>query len=143
MKISEIGTVIKPVDEHVAMPEGEVMHLLTDSRHLAEPQGTLFFAIVTRRNSGVKYIDELYRKGVRSFVVPRDCNIVYDDANIWRVNDVVLALQLIVARHRDQFNIPVIGITGSNGKTIVKDWLVQMKQYSLSRASRMARTADG
>ena len=126
MKISEIGTVIKPVDEHVAMPEGEVMHLLTDSRHLAEPQGTLFFAIVTRRNSGVKYIDELYRKGVRSFVVPRDCNIVYDDANIWRVNDVVLALQLIVARHRDQFNIPVIGITGSNGKTIVKDWLVQM-----------------
>ncbi|MCR5818409.1 MAG: alanine racemase, partial [Prevotella sp.] len=58
--------------------------------------------------------------------MPRDCNIVYDDANIWRVNDVVLALQLIVARHRDQFNIPVIGITGSNGKTIVKDWLVQM-----------------
>lgn len=126
MKISEVGTVIKPVDVHVTRPEGEVRHLLTDSRLLVEPQGTVFFAIVTKRNSGVKYIDELYKKGVRSFVVPNDCGIAYDDANIWRVDDVVLALQLIVAKHREQFNIPVIGITGSNGKTIVKDWLVQM-----------------
>lgn len=126
MKNSEISSIVKPVDAHVAKPEGDVVHLLTDSRRLTEPQGTLFFAIVTRRNSGVKYVDELYRKGVRSFVVPSDCDIVYDDANIWRVDDVVLAMQQIVAHHREQFNIPVIGVTGSNGKTIVKDWLVQM-----------------
>lgn len=126
MKISDISTVVKPVDVHIAVPEGEVQHLLTDSRRLVEPQGTVFFAIVTRRNSGVRYIKELYEKGVRSFVVPSDCDIIYDDANIWRVDDVVLALQQIVAKHREQFNIPVIGITGSNGKTIVKDWLVQM-----------------
>ena len=126
MKISDISTVVKPVDVHIAVPEGEVQHLLTDSRRLVEPQGTVFFAIVTRRNSGVRYIKELYEKGVRYFVVPSDCDIIYDDANIWRVDDVVLALQQIVAKHREQFNIPVIGITGSNGKTIVKDWLVQM-----------------
>ena len=102
MKIFDISTVVKPVDVHIAVPEGEVQHLLTDSRRLAEPQGTVFFAIVTRRNSGVRYIKELYEKGVRSFVVPSDCDIIYDDANIWRVDDVVLALQQIVAKHREQ-----------------------------------------
>ena len=126
MKIKDISAIVKPCDARVAMPEGDVKHLLTDSRRLVEPQGTVFFAITTSRNSGVKYIGELYDKGVRSFVVPKDCDVAYGDVNVWRVEDVVLALQLIVAAHRQQFDIPVIGITGSNGKTIVKDWLVQL-----------------
>lgn len=126
MKTKEISAIIKPCSAQVAMPEGDVKHLLTDSRRLTEAQGTLFFAITTTRNSGVKYIGDLYRKGVRSFVVPRGCDVAYDDANIWCVDDVVRALQQIVAAHRQQYDIPVVGITGSNGKTIVKDWLVQL-----------------
>lgn len=126
MNIGEIETIVKPSEAHVVTPEVEVRRLLTDSRRLGDTRGTVFFAITTSRNSGVKYIDSLYRKGVRAFVVPKDCNVYYEDANIWHVEDVVLALQQIVAAHRQQFDIPVIGITGSNGKTIVKDWLVQL-----------------
>lgn len=126
MKTADISEIIKPYSAHVAKPDEDVLHLLTDSRRLVETRGTVFFAIVTKRNSGAKYIEELYNKGVRSFVVPKDCTLEYPDANIWRVDDVVRALQLIVASHRAQYNIPVLGITGSNGKTIVKDWLVQL-----------------
>ena len=126
MKTSEISEIIKPCRSQVALPEEQVQHLLTDSRRISEARGTVFFAIVTKRNSGVKYVDGLYQQGVRSFVVPSDCAIEYPDANIWYIDDVVLALQRIAARHREQHNVPVIGITGSNGKTIVKDWLVQL-----------------
>lgn len=126
MKTSEISEIIKPCCAHVALPDEEVKHLLTDSRRLAEPHGTVFFAIATKRNSGAKYIDDLYNHGVRSFVVPKDCTTEYTDANIWRVEDTVCALQMIAANHRAHYNVPVVGITGSNGKTIVKDWLVQL-----------------
>ncbi len=108
------------------MPEADVRHLLTDSRRLVEPEGTVFFAIVTSRNSGVNYIHDMHEAGVRSFVVPTDCEVGYEDANVWYVADVVGALQSLAAHHRAQYMVPVIGITGSNGKTIVKDWLVQL-----------------
>ena len=101
-------------------------HLLTDSRSLADVRGTLFFAIPTQRNSGCRYVDDLYRAGVRQFVVPDGSNFDYPDANVWKVADVVAALQLLAASHRSRFHIPVVGITGSNGKTVVKDWLVQL-----------------
>ena len=126
MKVSEIAGIIKSERCVLAMPEADVQHLLTDSRRLVEPQGTVFFAIVTSRNSGVNYIPAMYEAGVRSFVVPTDCEVNYEDANVWFVGDVVLALQSIAAHHRAQFTVPVVGITGSNGKTIVKDWLVQL-----------------
>ena len=126
MKANEINEIVSCIRACVPAPEADVQQLLTDSRRLDSPQGTLFFAIVTKRNSGCRYIDELYRAGVRSFVVPADCEVSYADANVWYVDDVVLALQQVAAVHRQQFNIPVVGITGSNGKTIVKDWLVQL-----------------
>lgn len=126
MKVSEIAGIIKPESCSVVAPQTEVRHLLTDSRRLVEPQGTVFFAIVTNRNSGVNYISAMYEAGVRSFVVPTGCAIDYADANVWHVADVVNALQCIAAWHRALFDIPIVGITGSNGKTIVKDWLVQL-----------------
>ena len=126
MKASEIGTIVKAVESRVERPEAEVAHLLTDSRRLISASDTLFFAIPTKRNSGSRYIDDLYAAGVRSFVVPAGCSVDYADANVWVVEDVVKALQRVAAWHRAQYNIPVIGITRSNGKTIVKDWLVQM-----------------
>ena len=126
MKAKEIQDIVRPIECRVSTPGQDVANLLTDSRRLASPEGTVFFAISTKRNTGCRYIDDLYQAGVRQFVVPQECTADYADANIWRVADVVDALQRIVAAHRRRFNIPVIGITGSNGKTIVKDWLVQM-----------------
>ena len=103
--------------------------LLTDSRSLCFPEQTLFFALRTQRNDGHQYIDELYRRGVRSFVVeqlPADYAGRYAEANFLRVPSPMAALQRLSERHRDEFNIPVVGITGSNGKTWVKEWLYQL-----------------
>ncbi len=126
MIVSEITGIVKPQRYIVARPNDEVRHLLTDSRRLIESQGTVFFAIVTNRNSGVKYIQAMYEAGVRAFVVPANCELDYKDVNVWFVDDVVGALQSVASWHRSFYNIPVIGVTGSNGKTIVKDWLVQL-----------------
>lgn len=126
MKASEISSVIRPVEAFLRRPDDPILHLLTDSRTLVSPHGTLFFAIPTKRNSGCRYIDGLYQSGVRQFVVPADCDIALPEANIWRVDDVLAALQRLAAHHRAQFSYPVVGITGSNGKTIVKDWIVQL-----------------
>jgi len=115
--------------------ETSVGWLLTDSRSLRFPEQTLFFALHTQRNDGHKYIPELYRRGVRSFVVetppavpPRGESIVpdYPDANFLIVPSTLAALQRLAERHRDEFSIPVVGITGSNGKTMVKEWLYQL-----------------
>ena len=107
-------------------PQMEIAQLLTDSRRLVDPSQTLFFAIPTKRNTGCRYIGELYANGVRSFVVPTGTEVECGDANVWQVDDVVAALQQLAAFHRRQYSMPVIGITGSNGKTIVKDWIVQL-----------------
>ena len=109
--------------------EATIGWLLTDSRSLCFPEQTLFFALRTKRNDGHKYISELYRRGVRSFVVeqvPEDYQTQYPDANFLKVPSPLAALQRLAERHRDEFNIPVVGITGSNGKTWVKEWLYQI-----------------
>ena len=126
MKTSDITGIITPLCAHVPVADADIRCLLTDSRSLTVVEGTIFFAIPTKRNSGCRYIDGLYKAGVRNFVVPADARLDYPDANIWYVDNVVAALQKVAAAHRRQFAIPVVGITGSNGKTIVKDWLVQL-----------------
>ena len=102
--------------------------LLTDSRSLCFPEETLFFALRSERNDGQRYIPELYRRGVRNFVVSRvpDDVAEYAGANFLKVVDTLEALQRLAERHRDEFGIPVVGITGSNGKTMVKEWLYQL-----------------
>ena len=102
--------------------------LLTDSRSLCFPEETLFFALRSERNDGHRYIPELYRRGVRNFVVSRVPENVaeYAGANFLKVVDTLEALQRLAERHRDEFSIPVVGITGSNGKTMVKEWLYQL-----------------
>lgn len=111
-----------------------IRHLLTDSRRLLEPQSTLFFAIRTRGGDGHRYVPELFRQGVRHFVVsdlkamPEE---VLQEAWVKVVPDPVAELQHLAQQHRKQFSLPVIGITGSNGKTIVKEWLHQLLSPSL------------
>ena len=109
--------------------EGDIRWLLTDSRSLCFPEETLFFALHSQRNDGHRYIAELYRRGVRHFVVeqvPEAYQTIYPEANFLRVPHTLAALQRLAERHRDEFSVPVVGITGSNGKTMVKEWLYQL-----------------
>ena len=107
--------------------DGSVRWLLTDSRSLCFPEETLFFALRTQRNDGHRYIDDLYRRGVRNFVIEAlPSTESYPDANFLKVPSPMAALQRLAERHRDEFSIPVVGITGSNGKTMVKEWLYQL-----------------
>lgn len=102
--------------------------VLTDSRSLCFAEETLFFALKTKRNDGHKYIPELYSRGVRNFVVsdlPQNME-TYQDANFLLTDSPLKALQKLAEKHRMQFDIPVIGVTGSNGKTIVKEWIYQL-----------------
>ena len=109
--------------------EAQIRWLLTDSRSLCFPEETLFFALKTKRNDGHRYIDDLYRRGVRNFVVevvPAQADERYPQTNFLKVVDTLAALQRLAERHRDEFDIPIVGITGSNGKTMVKEWLYQL-----------------
>lgn len=105
-----------------------IKELLIDSRKINNPSTSLFFAIKGDRHDGHDYIQDLYEKGVRNFVVsslPQN-EAQFDHANFIFVKDTLAELQLLCANHRRQYKIPVIGITGSNGKTIVKEWLYQL-----------------
>ncbi|MCX6273073.1 MAG: bifunctional UDP-N-acetylmuramoyl-tripeptide:D-alanyl-D-alanine ligase/alanine racemase [Bacteroidetes bacterium] len=106
----------------------QISELLIDSRQLVIPEQTVFFALVSRRNDGHKYIQELYQKDVRVFVVSTELPEyeTMKDACFILVNDTIQAMQQLVIHHRRRFSLPVIGITGSNGKTIVKEWLFQL-----------------
>lgn len=111
-----------------------IEHLLLDSRRLIFPDDSLFFALRGPRRDGHLFLEELYKRGVRNFIVDRGSGAgpkitqrgALEDANIIMVDDTLAALQQLTAFHRSQFTIPVIGITGSNGKTIVKEWLNQL-----------------
>ncbi|MDR1667259.1 MAG: bifunctional UDP-N-acetylmuramoyl-tripeptide:D-alanyl-D-alanine ligase/alanine racemase [Bacteroidales bacterium] len=126
-----------------------VRHVLTDSRSLLYPASTLFFAITGERNDGHDYIDELYRQGVRSFVVEKRPSTLPEvsafSGGYILVPDVLYALQLLAACHRRRFLAPVIGITGSNGKTVVKEWLYQTlhKDKNIVRSPKSYNSQTG
>ena len=106
----------------------EIDWILTDSRSLCFAEETLFFALKTKRNDGHKYIPDLYERGVRNFVVselPEDLD-KYPDTNFLQLSNPLKGLQRLAEKYRGQFEVPVIGITGSNGKTVVKEWLYQL-----------------
>lgn len=125
----------------------EVNRLLTDSRALSFPEDTLFIALKSNRNDGHKFIPSLYKKSVRNFMVSELTPELQSlsDANFIVVDNTLNALQLLTAKHRKSFNAPVIGITGSNGKTIVKEWLYQLlnQEYKITRSPRSYNSQIG
>lgn len=132
MLVSEINRILAGVCavDNRADKDVDIRYLLTDSRQLgAHPEQTMFFAIKTAKNDGAKYINELYAKGVRVFV---------------REN-AVEALQALATYVRSQFQGVVIGITGSNGKTVVKEWLYQLLKddYSIIRSPKSFNSQIG
>jgi len=121
--VSAIKTIIGA--EGVIEQDQLISTLLTDSRRITNASGSLFFALSGRRN-GHEFIAEAYASGVRNFIVTRHSGTNLQGANFLLVDDVLAALQHLSAYHRSRFNLEVIGITGSNGKTIVKEWLFQL-----------------
>lgn len=118
---------------------GKVSDLSYDSRKIQAADRTLFFSLKTAHADGHQFIEKAYQKGVRNFIVAQevDCGLLLN-CNIILVDNTLTALQKLAAFHRSQFSIPVIGITGSNGKTIVKEWLYQLlhEYYNIVRSPR-------
>lgn len=105
-----------------------IKDILIDSRRLITAEKCLFFALESKHNDGHKYISELFKKGLRNFVISNKeyANTNLKGANYFFVENTLNALQDIAANHRQNYDIPVVGITGSNGKTVVKEWLYQL-----------------
>ncbi|MBR6035217.1 MAG: alanine racemase [Paludibacteraceae bacterium] len=129
MLLSEIKRVIGSIAEVSGPDNLDIRHLLTDSRQLKAAAHTLFFAIKTEKNDGARYIPELREKGVQAFVT----------------GDSLAALQALAAYVRSQFRGTVIGITGSNGKTVVKEWLYQLLKddYTVIRSPKSYNSQIG
>ena len=136
----------------IGTADAQIGWLLTDSRSLCFPEETLFFALKTQRNDGHRYIDDLYRRGVRNFVVESEAlssllppPSSFSDANFLVVPSPLEALQRLAERHRDEFDIPIVGITGSNGKTMVKEWLYQVlsPQMTVTRSPKSYNSQIG
>jgi alanine racemase len=116
-----------------------IRYLLYDSRKLAHPSETLFVAIRTSRNDGHFFIPALYANGVRNFlveVIPTSNHL--PEANFIVVENAMDGLKQIAANHRNQFDFPIVGITGSNGKTIVKEWLFSLLKddFNIARSPK-------
>lgn len=128
MKLSEIYNLFSFNQDVSKTDDIEIQWLLTDSRSLSFPDATLFFALQSERNDGHNYIAELYQHELRYFVVSKILPEweTMNDAVFILVEDTLQALQKLVGKHRSKFQIPVIGITGSNGKTVVKEWFYQL-----------------
>jgi len=106
--------------------DARIMLVAIDTRHVSQVENNLFFCLIARNNGHI-FIERAYKKGIRNFVVSEqmDCKN-FSTANFILVENTTIALQTLAVYHRSQFQIPVIGITGSNGKTIVKEWLFQL-----------------
>jgi alanine racemase len=127
-------------------PGRNILYLIQDSRRIIHPENSLFFALSTPRRDGHQFLGEAYRAGVRNFIVSEDIPLEsIPQASVLLVPDTLDALRRLAAWHRSEFHLPVIGITGSNGKTIVKEWLYQLLQpeYKIVRSPRSYNSQIG
>src|SRR5690606_9644403 len=126
--IAEVAEIIGTSEQFIRNMDACIGTLAYDSRKLHSIRDALFFAIQGTRD-GHDYIAHAYTQGVRNFVISDEMHGTksqYADANFLPVKDTLRALQRLAAYHRSQFDYPVLAVTGSNGKTIVKDWLFQL-----------------
>lgn len=124
----------------------DIEHLLLDSRQIVFPASALFFAVKGTRHNAHQFIPQLYQDGVRSFIVSELLDFqFFPAANFILVDNTLDALQQLATYHRQQFQLPIIGITGSNGKTIVKEWLFQLlrEDYHIVRSPRSYNSQFG
>jgi alanine racemase len=141
------------IAEHIGaqlLQKGEeirIIYLSTDSRTIVSGPSTLFFALKTNRNDGHQFIRHAYDKGVRNFVIsaPNFSIHKFPDATFILVSDALETLQNIAILKRSRFKGKVIGITGSNGKTIVKEWLSELlaDDYNIVRSPKSYNSQVG
>jgi len=131
---------------YIANSKAVIKNLLIDSRRIAFPATSLFFALQSTRRDGFDFIEEVFAQGVTNFVTMQLPDVSkYPNANFLLVNDTLQTLQQLAAWHRGHFHYPLIGITGSNGKTIVKEWLYQLlaPDYNITRSPRSYNSQIG
>jgi alanine racemase len=144
--IQEIQEVIQATTPRLAFVEASIEHLLLDSRQIIFAERSLFFAIKGAHQDGHLFLPTVYAAGVRNFVVTHLPDLTfYPEANFLQVQNAIQALQRLAAHHRRQFPLQVIGITGSNGKTIVKEWLFQLlySSFAIIRSPRSYNSQIG
>lgn len=140
----DIATIIN-ADLHL-VNETVINEIVIDSRKIQSPEQSVYFALSGFNRDGHNFIADAYDEGVRNFVISHTIDFnTFPNANFIKVDDTLTALQLLTAAHRNRFSIPVIGITGSNGKTIVKEWLFQLLQpeYNIVRSPRSYNSQIG
>ncbi len=143
---SDISKIVKVISIQSINEENILNHIVWDTRNIVSPRTALFFAFRGKRLDAHYFIQEAYEKNVRNFIVADGFDIKgFKDANFLLVENVVTALQELAAYHKAQFQIPTIGITGSNGKTIIKEWLFQLlsDDYFIVRSPRSYNSQIG
>ncbi|WP_421943175.1 bifunctional UDP-N-acetylmuramoyl-tripeptide:D-alanyl-D-alanine ligase/alanine racemase [Pedobacter sp.] len=142
--ISNIAQILH-ADAKLSDEQAIIQYLIVDSRSVLMPENSLFFALKSHRN-GHEFVSDAYSKGVRNFVISEEKYInQYTECNFLLVADVLASLQKLVATHRNHFDLKTIGITGSNGKTIVKEWLYQLLavDYNIVRSPKSYNSQIG
>ncbi|WP_316807290.1 bifunctional UDP-N-acetylmuramoyl-tripeptide:D-alanyl-D-alanine ligase/alanine racemase [Pedobacter agri] len=142
--ISRIAEILD-ADAELIEKQDLIQYLVIDSRSVLVPENSLFFALASHRN-GHEFIADAYNKGIRNFIIAEEKYIKeYPDCNFLLVNDVLQALQKLAIAHRNHFDLGTIGITGSNGKTIVKEWLYQLlaADYNIVRSPKSYNSQIG
>jgi alanine racemase len=144
--LKELAQVLR-ADIFIGAPNvAEIAHLITDSRKVVSPELSLFFAIKGDRRDGHDFIKDLIENGVNNFVVSnKDCKNLFPTANFILVNNPLDAMQQLATWHRTKFDFPVVGITGSNGKTIIKEWLYQLlrEDFNIVRSPKSFNSQIG
>jgi Alr-MurF fusion protein len=143
--IQHIATITRGA-ARLANNESVIEQLLLDSRKVYSPGTSLFIAIKGARRDGHAFIKDIYNKGVRNFIISEAVTVdEFTGANFITVENTLTALQQIAAHHRKHFSTPIIGITGSNGKTIVKEWLYQLlhHDYAVVRSPKSYNSQIG
>ncbi len=149
--LSEIAHIVK-CQHNIIQEDNEIHSIYIDTRQISISQNSLFIAISTHKNDGHLYLENAYQKGIRNFLVEnhffernKEHSIFKDNANYIIVENTVRALQSLAQYHRQKFDIPIMGITGSNGKTIVKEWLYFLLKddYSICRSPKSFNSQIG
>ena len=136
--IEEIAQIVPHLNKIINQPGLLIRHLLIDSRKLLFPESSLFFAFFGNQTDGHRYIEEVYTRGIRNFII-EDADFdtsPFPSGNFIIVQQSLKALQQLGSTHRQKHDVPVIGLTGSNGKTIIKEWIYQLleSQYKIVRS---------
>ena len=145
-QIHQIATITGGTFLNKRVEDAVIEHISLDSRQVTFPNSSLFIALQGRHFDGHDFLQDAYEGGIRNFLVSKNIHCHnYPEANFILANNTLHAFQQIAAHHRNQFNIPITGITGRNGKTIVKEWLFQLlhEKYYIARSPKSYNSQTG